>query len=182
MEVVAREVGIGARNAGALARGCAVQARPRAGLDCGGAARGGDHHGGDDRSEQERVVPRARRYTQPSWTNGAPAPRRRWPSPRRPAPARRPPGKTASASRSSSASCCAKTGLWPRPQPCWCCQKKSRRSSTRERTNDRPRRSPSLAQDIHTAHSRRRAAAAWPARSPASTCAPCSAGRPMKGS
>ena len=29
-----------------------------------------------------------------------------------------------------------------RRQQCWCCQKKCRRSSTRERTNDRPRGSP----------------------------------------
>jgi transposase-like protein len=35
VEAVAREIGVAA---GTLARGCAVQARPRAGLDCGGQA------------------------------------------------------------------------------------------------------------------------------------------------
>ena len=60
--------------------------------------------------------------------------------------------RTAGASRSSSASCCARTGRWPRRRPCWCCQKKSRRSSTRARTNDRPRRSPSPGPRHRRAH------------------------------
>ena len=50
----------GSGDSGALARGCAVQARPRAGLDCGRPARSGDHHGGDERGGQERLVSRAR--------------------------------------------------------------------------------------------------------------------------
>ena len=59
-----------------------------------------------------------------------------------PEPARKPPGKTRSGSRNSNASYCARTGCWPKRPPCWSCQKKSRRSSTRERPHDRPRRSP----------------------------------------
>jgi hypothetical protein len=46
-----------------------------------------------------------------------------WPSPRRPAPVRRRRGKTRSASRSSNANCCAKTGRWPKRQLYWSCQK-----------------------------------------------------------
>ncbi len=61
-------------------------------------------------------------------------------SPRRPAPVRRPHGRTRSASRSSNATCCARTGRWPKPRRCWFCQKRSRRSSAKARTNDRPRR------------------------------------------
>ena len=38
----------------------------------------------------------------------------------------------------SNVNCCAKTAHGPKPQRCWCCQKKSRRSTTRARTHDRP--------------------------------------------
>ena len=58
--------------------------------------------------------------------------------------ARKRPDKTRSASKISNASFCAKTALWPRPPLCSCYQKKSRRSSARQRTNDRPRRSPDV--------------------------------------
>jgi len=41
-----------------------------------------------------------------------------------------------------SARSSARTRHWPRRLPCWCCQKNSRRSSTRARTNDPFGRSP----------------------------------------
>jgi hypothetical protein len=119
----AGERGVGSRcagswhrseNTGALARGRAGQARP---------ARGDGHHGGHERSRRERVVPRARRVSGRAGQVARVAPPR-WPRPKGRAPARRPHGKTASASRNSNATCCARTGRLPRPQPCWCCPKK----------------------------------------------------------
>jgi hypothetical protein len=115
---------------------------PEGGPGLRGPTRGGDHDGGDGRGRQERLVPRARRISAELAISGVPAPPRPWPSPRRPAPVRSHPAGQEAASRSSNANCCARTGRWPKRQRCWSCQKKSRRSSTRERTNDRPRRSP----------------------------------------
>lgn len=41
-----------------------------------------------------------------------------------------------------SVSSSARTRRWPRQRPCWCCQKSSRRSTGRARTNDPSGRSP----------------------------------------
>ena len=68
---------------------------------------------------------------------GGKALRKRWPSPQRPVPARCRPSRTGGASRSSSASCCARTAHWPRRRPCSCRQKNSGGSFTRARPNDR---------------------------------------------
>jgi transposase len=61
---------------------------------------------------------------------------------------------TAGVSRRLNARSGARTRRLPRPQPCWCCQKKSRRSSTGTwaRTNDRPRRSPTHSPEYDTTH------------------------------
>ena len=103
------------------------------------------------------------------WTaRSSSPPPRRWPSPARPAPARSRPSRTDAASRNSSASCCARTARWPRRRPCWCCQKKSRRSSLWARPDDRPRRSPSPCPwSPHHAAQRRAAAAALRLHRPA---------------
>ena len=45
-----------------MAGGCAVQARSRAGLDSGGAARGGDRDRGDGRGAAQRLVSRERGF------------------------------------------------------------------------------------------------------------------------
>ena len=50
-------------NPGALARRCAVQSRPRPGLDCGRPVSCRDFHRSDERCGQERLVPPARRVS-----------------------------------------------------------------------------------------------------------------------
>ena len=119
-------------------------------------------------------------YPAASWTTGAQVPRRRWPSRRRRVPARSRPGRTARRIKELERELRRKDRRWPRRLRCWYFQKKSRRSSTRARTNDRPRRSPQRWPGTSTSRTRPAHGCAWPARSWASTCARCSAGRPAK--
>lgn len=88
--------------------------------------------------------------------------RKRWLLPKTCAPVRNRPSRIGAVSPNWNASCAARTVRWPRPRPCWCCQKKSPRSSTRTRarTHDRPRRSPGTGPGYRAGASCRCAAAA----------------------
>ena len=50
--------------------------------------------------------------------------------------------RSVAGSRNLSGNCTARTRRWPKRPPCSCCQKNSRRSSTKARTHDPPGRSP----------------------------------------
>ena len=82
-------------------------------------------------------------------------PRRPWQAPRR---ARQPAAdqrRPAPHQENWNASCAAREGHWPRRQPCWCCQKVEAIFNKGGRPNDRPGRSPNLAQDIRPPAGRR---------------------------
>ena len=122
-ERVADSVGVGAGTLQRWRDDAQYSSAPGAGLYCGGPTGGGDHHGRDGKAcksawcREHGVYPAELDTWRASATAALAAPEKAR------ATACNPPGKTASASRSSSASCCTKTGRWPTRQLCWRCQK-----------------------------------------------------------